>query len=133
SNDTFPTAMHIAAYHAIYHDLIPALDQLKQTLLEKEKAYMDIIKIGRTHLQDATPLTLGQEISGWRAMVEKSERMIKESAEHLLNQAIGGTSVGTGINAEPDFGDKVAEQLSRQTGYSFKSSDNKFHALTSHD
>ncbi|RWR14610.1 class II fumarate hydratase [Siminovitchia fortis] len=133
SNDTFPTAMHIAAYHAIYHDLIPALDQLKQTLLEKEKAYMDIIKIGRTHLQDATPLTLGQEISGWRAMVEKSERMIKESAEHLLNLAIGGTAVGTGINAEPDFGDKVAEQLSRQTGYSFKSSDNKFHALTSHD
>ncbi|GIN93161.1 fumarate hydratase class II [Siminovitchia terrae] len=133
SNDTFPTAMHIAAYHAIYHDLIPALGQLKQTLFEKEKANMDIIKIGRTHLQDATPLTLGQEISGWRAMVEKSEKMIKESAEHLLNLAIGGTAVGTGINAEPIFGDKVAEQLSRQTGYSFVSSDNKFHALTSHD
>lgn len=133
SNDTFPTAMHIAAYHAIYHDLIPALSQLKQTLLEKEKANMDIIKIGRTHLQDATPLTLGQEISGWRAMVEKSEKMIKESAEHLLNLAIGGTAVGTGINAEPIFGDKVAEQLGKQTGYSFVSSDNKFHALTSHD
>ncbi len=133
SNDTFPTAMHIAAYHAIYHDLIPALSQLKQTLLEKEQANMDIIKIGRTHLQDATPLTLGQEISGWRAMVEKSEKMIKESAEHLLNLAIGGTAVGTGINAEPIFGDKVAEQLGKQTGYSFVSSDNKFHALTSHD
>lgn len=133
SNDTFPTAMHIAAYHAIYHDLIPALGQLKQTLLEKEEENMNIIKIGRTHLQDATPLTLGQEISGWRAMVEKSEKMIKESAEHLLNLAIGGTAVGTGINAEPDFGDKVADQLSRQTGYQFKSSDNKFHALTSHD
>ncbi|MBD8003760.1 class II fumarate hydratase [Bacillus norwichensis] len=133
SNDTFPTAMHVAAYHAIYHDLIPALSQLKQTLLEKEKANMDIIKIGRTHLQDATPLTLGQEISGWRAMVEKSEKMIKESAEHLLNLAIGGTAVGTGINAEPIFGDKVAEQLGKQTGYSFVSSDNKFHALTSHD
>ncbi|RST75148.1 class II fumarate hydratase [Siminovitchia acidinfaciens] len=133
SNDTFPTAMHVAAYHAIYHDLIPALSQIKQTLLEKEEANMNIIKIGRTHLQDATPLTLGQEISGWRAMVEKSEKMIKESAEHLLNLAIGGTAVGTGINAEPDFGDRVAEQLSRQTGYQFKSSDNKFHALTSHD
>ncbi|GIN19308.1 MAG TPA: class II fumarate hydratase [Bacillus bacterium] len=133
SNDTFPTAMHIAAYHAIYHELIPALGQLNQTLLEKEKANMNIIKIGRTHLQDATPLTLGQEISGWRAMVEKSERMIKQGAEHLLNLAIGGTAVGTGINAEPEFGDKVAEQLSRQTGYSFNSSDNKFHALTSHD
>ncbi|VEF48776.1 fumarate hydratase, class II [Bacillus freudenreichii] len=133
SNDTFPTAMHVAAYHAIYHDLIPALGQIKQTLLEKEEANMNIIKIGRTHLQDATPLTLGQEISGWRAMVEKSEKMIKESAEHLLNLAIGGTAVGTGINAEPDFGDRVAEQLSRQTGYQFKSSDNKFHALTSHD
>ncbi len=133
SNDTFPTAMHIAAYHAIYHELIPALGQLKQTLLEKEEANMNIIKIGRTHLQDATPLTLGQEISGWRAMVEKSERMIKQGAEHLLSLAIGGTAVGTGINAEPEFGDKVAEQLSRQTGYSFNSSDNKFHALTSHD
>lgn len=133
SNDTFPTAMHIAAYHAIYQELLPALEQLKQTLLEKEEAYMDIIKIGRTHLQDATPLTLGQEISGWRAMLEKSEKMIRESAEHLLNLAIGGTAVGTGINAEPEFGDKVANQISKQTGYKFVSSDNKFHALTSHD
>jgi len=94
---------------------------------------MEIIKIGRTHLQDATPLTLGQEISGWRAMLEKSEQMINESAEHILNLAIGGTAVGTGINADPTFGDKVAEELTKQTGYSFKSSDNKFHALTSHD
>ncbi|MBS4177528.1 class II fumarate hydratase [Lederbergia citrea] len=133
SNDTFPTAMHVAAYEEIYKRLLPALAQLKQTILEKEKAYMDIIKIGRTHLQDATPLTLGQEISGWRAMLEKSEQMIKESAEHLLNLAIGGTAVGTGINAHATFGDKVAAQISHQTGYSFVSSDNKFHALTSHD
>jgi fumarate hydratase class II len=133
SNDTFPTAMHIAAYHAIRHDLIPALEQLKKAVLDKEEAYMHIIKIGRTHLQDATPLTLGQEISGWRAMLEKSERMIKDSAEHLLNLAIGGTAVGTGINAEPEFGDKVAKQIGKQTGYPFVSSDNKFHALTSHD
>ncbi|KYC62871.1 MAG: class II fumarate hydratase [Weizmannia coagulans] len=133
SNDTFPTAMHIAAYHELQTRLLPPLEQLKETLLEKEKAYMKIIKIGRTHLQDATPLTLGQEISGWRAMLEKSERMIKESAKHILNLAIGGTAVGTGINADPTFGDKVAEELERQTGYPFVSSDNKFHALTSHD
>ncbi|MEK3887547.1 class II fumarate hydratase [Bacillus sp. FSL K6-3431] len=133
SNDTFPTAMHVAAYEEIYKRLLPALGQLKQTLLEKEKAYMNIIKIGRTHLQDATPITLGQEISGWRAMLEKSEKMIKESTEHLLNLAIGGTAVGTGINADPTFGDKVASQIDKQTGYTFVSSDNKFHALTSHD
>ena len=112
---------------------IPAIEQLKGTFSKKNEAYMNIIKIGRTHLQDATPLTLGQEISGWRAMLEKSEKMIQESAEHLLNLAIGGTAVGTGINADPSFGDKVAEQISKQTGYSFVSSDNKFHALTSHD
>ncbi|MDL5040130.1 class II fumarate hydratase [Heyndrickxia coagulans] len=133
SNDTFPTAMHIAAYHELQTRLLPPLEQLKETLLEKEKAYMKIIKIGRTHLQDATPLTLGQEISGWRAMLEKSERMIKESAKHILNLAIGGTAVGTGINADPTFGGKVAEELEKQTGYPFVSSDNKFHALTSHD
>ncbi|MBS4210718.1 class II fumarate hydratase [Bacillus sp. FJAT-50079] len=133
SNDTFPTAMHVAAYEEIYKQLLPALTQLKKTLLAKEKQFMNIIKIGRTHLQDATPVTLGQEISGWRAMLEKSEKMIKESAEHLLNLAIGGTAVGTGINADPTFGDKVASALSKQTGYTFVSSDNKFHALTSHD
>lgn len=133
SNDTFPTAMHVAAYEEIYKRLLPALAQLKQTLLDKENTYMDIIKIGRTHLQDATPITLGQEISGWRAMLEKSEKMIQESAEHLLNLAIGGTAVGTGINAEPSFGDDVAAQLGKQTGFAFVSSNNKFHALTSHD
>lgn len=133
SNDTFPTAMHVAAYEEVYKRLIPALEQLKKTILQKEEAYMHIIKIGRTHLQDATPLTLGQEISGWRAMLDRSEKMIKESAEHLLQLAIGGTAVGTGINAHPSFGDEVASQLSEQTGYNFASSDNKFHALTSHD
>lgn len=133
SNDTFPTAMHIAAYDSIQVRLLPALEQLTETLREKEKQYMDIIKIGRTHLQDATPLTLGQEISGWRAMLEKSSQMIKESSTHLLNLAIGGTAVGTGINAHPSFGDKVAAQIKEQTGYPFVSSDNKFHALTSHD
>ena len=133
SNDTFPTAMHVAAYEALYKRLLPALEQLKGTLLKKEDAFMEIIKIGRTHLQDATPVTLGQEISGWRAMLDKCELMIKESSAHLLNLAIGGTAVGTGINAHPSFGDKVSAQISEQTGYSFVSSDNKFHALTSHD
>ncbi|WP_062105350.1 class II fumarate hydratase [Bacillus niameyensis] len=133
SNDTFPTAMHVAAYEEVQNLLLPALQQLKGTLKEKENAYMNIIKIGRTHLQDATPLTLGQEISGWRAMLDRSEVMLKESIEHLLSLAIGGTAVGTGINADPSFGDKVAKQLEKQTGYAFISSDNKFHALTSHD
>jgi len=133
SNDTFPTAMHIAAFHELQTRLLPSLGQLKNTLVQKEQAFMDIIKIGRTHLQDATPLTFGQEISGWRAMLEKSEEMIKESAGHILNLAIGGTAVGTGINADPKFGEEVANQLNEQMGYAFRSSDNKFHALTSHD
>ncbi|MGD6801453.1 class II fumarate hydratase [Rossellomorea aquimaris] len=133
SNDTFPTAMHIAAYKEIQEKLKPVLQQFQNTLNEKEKKFMDIIKIGRTHLQDATPLTLGQEISGWRTMIERSQKMLNESSKHLLNLAIGGTAVGTGINADPRFGDMVAGQLKKQTGFSFVSSDNKFHALTSHD
>ena len=133
SNDTFPTAMHIAGYIKINEALIPALQQLKNTLLEKEKAFAAIVKIGRTHLQDATPLTLGQEISGWRAMLEKNEKMIKEASAYLLDLAIGGTAVGTGINADPQFGEKTAEQISLLTGNPFRTSNNKFHALTSHD
>jgi fumarate hydratase, class II len=133
SNDTFPTAMHIAAYTIIVKDLLPVISELKSTLLGKEKDFSKIIKIGRTHLQDATPLTLGQEISGWRVMIEKCERMITEASKYLLDLAIGGTAVGTGINAPSQFGDKVAEQISTLTGYPFRSSENKFHALTSHD
>lgn len=133
SNDTFPTAMHVAALMELDKRLLPSLDQLIATLREKEERFQDIIKIGRTHLQDATPLTLGQEISGWRAMMEKSKAMIVESSRHLLPLAIGGTAVGTGINADPTFGSLVAQELESQTGYAFQSSDNKFHALTSHD
>jgi len=133
SNDTFPTAMHIAAYQKIVVELLPAISELKNTLLQKEKDFSKVIKIGRTHLQDATPLTLGQEISGWRWMLEKCEKMIKEASQYLLDLAIGGTAVGTGINAPLLFGDKVAEQISIFTGYPFRSSENKFHALTSHD
>jgi fumarate hydratase, class II len=133
SNDTFPTAMHIAAYIKITEEFIPAINELKTTLLKKEKDFIKIVKIGRTHLQDATPLTLGQEISGWRAMLEKSEKMVIDSSNYVLDLAIGGTAVGTGINAHPQFGDKMAEQIALFTGYPFKASSNKFHALTSHD
>ncbi|MGM0852037.1 MAG: class II fumarate hydratase [Bacillota bacterium] len=133
SNDTFPTAMHIAAYQEIESKLFPVIQEFTATLREKEDQFSDIIKIGRTHLQDATPLTLGQEISGWRAMMERSYSMLRESVHQLVNLAIGGTAVGTGINADPEFGDKMARQLEAQTGIKFASSDNKFHALTSHD
>jgi fumarate hydratase class II len=133
SNDTFPTAMHIAGLLAVYDQLLPALSKLKATLAAKMEEFKAVIKIGRTHLQDATPLTLGQEISGWHRMLEKCERMVKESVENLKELAIGGTAVGTGINAHPDFGNKAADAISEITGKSFVSARNKFHALTSHD
>ncbi|MFB4165683.1 class II fumarate hydratase [Alteribacillus sp. JSM 102045] len=133
SNDTFPTAMHIAAVEKVENDVLPAIDILKNTLKEKQQAFEDVIKIGRTHLQDATPLTLGQEFSGWNRMLEKSSEMIKESIEHVKDLAIGGTAVGTGINAHPKFGEYVAEEISTVTEKSFRSAPNKFHSLTSHD
>ncbi|MFC4618362.1 class II fumarate hydratase [Camelliibacillus cellulosilyticus] len=133
SNDTYPTALHVAAVTTVEDDVLPALEKLKATLKEKAEAFNDIIKIGRTHLQDATPLTLGQEISGWHAMLEKCEWMLKEATAHIRELAIGGTAVGTGLNAHPDFGKMTAEEISTITGKSFKTSDNKFHALTSHD
>ncbi|AMM98670.1 class II fumarate hydratase [Bacillus pumilus] len=133
SNDTFPTAMHVAAVLAVYKKLLPAIDQLRATLDEKAKAYLEIVKIGRTHLQDATPLTVGQEISGWVYMLDRSKEMILESTEKMRELAIGGTAVGTGINAHPEFGQYVAEEISKLTGQNFNSSPNKFHALTSHD
>ncbi|NNU85301.1 class II fumarate hydratase [Geobacillus sp. BMUD] len=133
SNDTFPTVMHMAVYVKIHKHLLPALDGLIGTFAAKERQYAKTIKIGRTHLQDATPLTFGQEISGWRTMLEKSKMMISEAADKLLDLAIGGTAVGTGINAPPAFGEQVAKQLHAQTGYPFRSAANKFHALTSHD
>lgn len=133
SNDTYPTAMHVALYQAVEEQLVPALGVLRSTFADKEAEFKDIIKIGRTHLQDATPLTLGQEISGWRYMLEKCETLVGESKRQLTNLAIGGTAVGTGINAHPEFGDRVAKEISKQTGYEFVSSENKFHALTAHD
>lgn len=133
SNDTFPTAMHIASVIKLEDKLLPALQKIRTVLHNKEQQFNDIIKIGRTHLQDATPLTLGQEFSGYRRMIEKSEAMIKDSVNYLRELAIGGTAVGTGVNAHPEFGKKVAEKISEYTGKSFTSAQNKFHALTSHD
>jgi fumarate hydratase class II len=133
SNDSFPTAMHIAGVIAVNENLLPKIKVLHDTLSNQEKAFESIVKIGRTHLQDATPLTLGQEVSGWKHMIAKCEQMIRESLVHVQELAIGGTAVGTGINAHPEFGERVAKEISKQTGYSFTSSENKFHALTSHD
>jgi fumarate hydratase, class II len=133
SNDTFPTAMHVAGVKVIFERLIPAIDQLRTTLYLKAKEFAQIVKIGRTHLQDATPLTLGQEISGWVHMLARSKEMVLQSVEKMQSLAIGGTAVGTGINAHPQFGDKVATEISSYTGLTFQSSINKFHALTSHD
>ncbi|WP_424237655.1 class II fumarate hydratase [Bhargavaea ginsengi] len=133
SNDTYPTALHVSAVVAVLNDLLPAIDKLKSTLEDKSKQFDDIIKIGRTHLQDATPLTLGQEISGWVRMLEKDRVMIETAVEQMKELAIGGTAVGTGLNAPTGFGDKVAAQISKQVGIEFTSAENKFHALTSYD
>lgn len=133
SNDTFPTALHIAAVEIVENYLMPRLKLFQATLKEKALAFNDIIKIGRTHLQDATPLTLGQEISGWHHMLIKCEKMIMVNTQFMKELAIGGTAVGTGINAHPEFGAKTAKQISLLTGLEFTSAENKFHALTSHD
>lgn len=133
SNDTFPTAMHVALYSEVEAKLEPALKALRDTFKEKEEKFHEIIKIGRTHLQDATPIRLGQEISGWRFMLDRCEDLLSESKAHILNLAIGGTAVGTGINAHPAFGDRVAKHIADNTGHPFVSSENKFHALTAHD
>ncbi len=133
SNDTFPTAMHIAAVVALEDALLPAVDRFRQTLDRKAADFSDIVKIGRTHLQDATPLTLGQEISGWAAMLAANSRQLLEAVDHLRALAIGCTAVGTGLNAPPGFGDLVAEAISDEMGKHFFSAPNKFQALTSHE
>ena len=133
SNDTFPTAMHICAIVAINQQLLPAIDKLHATLAKLADEYMDIIKIGRTHLQDATPLTLGNEISGWAYMLENSRNMIIESQKYLFELALGGTAVGTGLNAPEGFAKAVAECIAQETGFDFVTSPNKFHSLTSKD
>ena len=133
SNDVFPSAMHVAAVFAMEDQLLPTLESLYQTLVQKAADFSGIVKIGRTHLQDATPLTLGQEVSGWAAMIESNQQQLREALQHLRFLAIGGTAVGTGLNAPAGFGEAVAAQLSRDTGKIFYSAVNKFHALTAHD
>ncbi|MGN0735593.1 MAG: class II fumarate hydratase [Anaerovoracaceae bacterium] len=133
SNDTFPTAMHIAAVTVIEDKLIPALDVMTATLKKLEDENMDIVKTGRTHLQDAVPLTLGQEISGWTSMLEHSREMIAASLKPLRELALGGTAVGTGLNAPEGFDEVVAEEISNITGKEFMTAPNKFHSLTSKD
>lgn len=133
SNDVFPTAMHLAASLGIKRDLLPALTALRATLAEKSAEFSELVKIGRTHLQDATPLTLGQEISGYVAQLDHAESVIVGTSSSLFSLAIGGTAVGTGLNTHPDFGDRVAAELSRSSNLPFVSAANKFAALAAHD
>ncbi|ORC21700.1 fumarate hydratase, class II [Enterobacter cloacae subsp. cloacae] len=133
SNDVFPTAMHVAAVIAIREQLIPQLNVLKTTLNEKAQAFSDIVKIGRTHLQDATPLTLGQEISGWVAMLEHNLKHIEHCLPHLSELALGGTAVGTGLNTHPEYAVRVAEELAAITVQPFVTAPNKFEALATCD
>ncbi len=133
SNDTFPTAMHIAAVEALEERVLPALNAFIETLLRLEKENEGIVKSGRTHLQDATPITFSQEISGWRASLERDRQLIEMSIQPLCELALGGTAVGTGLNAPKGFDCQVAKQVSAITGRSFVTAGNKFHALTSKD
>jgi fumarate hydratase class II len=133
SNDTFPTGMHIAAYKRIVENTLPALHQLKNTLAKKSNAFADVIKIGRTHMMDATPLSLGQEFSGYVAQIEYGIKAIENSLPHLAELALGGTAVGTGINTPDGYAERVAAYISEFTGHPFVTAPNKFEALASHD
>ena len=133
SNDVFPTGMYIAAATALRERVTPAVERLKQSLQNHAEAFADIVKIGRTHLQDATPLTLGQEISGWVALLEGNVARLEKAGDGLLDLAVGGTAVGTGLNAHPEFGARAAAAIAEATGIPFRSHPNKFAALSAHD
>ena len=133
SNDTFPTALHISAVTAVHQQLLPALETILACLGRLEEENRDIVKTGRTHLQDATPITFGQEISGWKSMVEHARDMILGSLDGLYELALGGTAVGTGLNAPKGFGEAAAEEAAKLTGLPFRTAPNRFHALTAHD
>ena len=133
SNDIFPTAMHVAAASAIVNQLLPALRALRTALDRKTEEFSSIVKIGRTHLQDATPLTLGQEFSGYAAQLDLAESLVTASLTPLCQLAVGGTAVGTGLNTHPEFGDDVAAELARASGLPFRSATNKFAALAAND
>jgi fumarate hydratase class II len=132
SNDTFPTAMHIAAAEQL-NALIPAIQSLRDAIDAKAEEYADVVKIGRTHLQDATPLTVGQEFSGWVSLLERDIERLKMALPGLYDLAIGGTAVGTGLNAHPEFAERAARKIAELTGLPFKSHPNKFAALSAHD
>lgn len=133
SNDTFPTAMHIAAYKILIEQTIPGIEQLRDTLDAKSKAFMQVVKIGRTHFMDATPLTLGQEISGYVAQLNHGLKAIRNSLAHLSELALGGTAVGTGINTPDGYSENVARHIASLTGLPFVTAQNKFEALAAHD
>lgn len=133
SNDTFPTGMHIACYKMVVETTIPGVKKLRDTLAEKSKAYMDVVKIGRTHLMDATPLTVGQEFSGYVSQLDHGLNALQNTLAHLSEIALGGTAVGTGINTPEGYSDKVAQYIADFTGLPFKTAENKFEALAAHD
>lgn len=133
SNDTFPTAMHIAAYKMLVETTIPGIEKLRNTLAEKSGQFMNIVKIGRTHFMDATPLTLGQEFSGYVSQLDHGLRAIKNTLPHLAELALGGTAVGTGINTPPNYSENVAKHIAQLTGLPFVTAENKFEALAAHD
>lgn len=133
SNDTFPTAMHIAAYKLLVEVTIPGVEKLRDTLKAKSDEFQDVVKIGRTHCMDATPLTLGQEFSGYVAQLNHGLRTLRNSLEHLSELALGGTAVGTGINTPPGYSENVARHIARLTGQPFLTAPNKFEALAAHD
>ena len=133
SNDTFPTAMHIAVVEELHRSLYPRVGLLRDTLAKKADAFKEIVKVGRTHLQDATPITLGQEVGGWVAQIDYCLEEVRHAEKGLYELAIGGTAVGTGLNAHPRFGDLAAECFAKETGFPFISATNKFAALSAHD
>ncbi|MCE2833518.1 MAG: class II fumarate hydratase [bacterium] len=133
SNDTFPTAMHIAAYEILLKTTLPGIEKLRNTLAEKSRAFMKVVKIGRTHFMDATPLTLGQEFSGYVSQLDHGIRAIRNTLDHLSELALGGTAVGTGINTPDGYADNVALHIANLTGLPFVSAENKFEALAAHD
>jgi fumarate hydratase class II len=133
SNDTFPTAMHIAAYKILMEVTIPGIEKLRDTLHSKSKEFMNVVKIGRTHFMDATPLTVGQELSGYVSQLNHGLKAIKNTLEHLSELALGGTAVGTGINTPKDYAVNVAKHIADLTGYPFVTAENKFEALAAHD
>ena len=133
SNDTFPTAMHISAAESIHHHVLPSVRALRDALAEKAEEWQDIVKIGRTHLMDAVPLTLGQEVGGWVAQLDASINRIESALEDLFEIALGGTAVGTGLNTHPEFAERVAADIASQTDLPFRSASNKFAQLAAHD